>query len=115
MQILKESNQMKPGGQINISGKPEDSDGVYSNVVLISFSRAEFVLDFARIMPGVPNGRLKSRIIMSPLKVRSLIGALEKQLSQYEDRYGKMEDTDPMGQIGFQAPQQPVQGIPDQG
>ena len=96
---------MKHGAQINISGKPEDSDGVYSNVVLVSFSRAEFVIDFARVMPGVPNGRLKSRVIMSPLRIRSLVQSLEKQLEQYEKRYGKLEDQDPMGQIGFQSPQ----------
>lgn len=100
---------MKQPGPINISGKPEDSDGVYSNVVLVSFSRAEFVLDFARIMPGVPNGRLKSRVIMSPVRVRSLLTALEKQLKQYEDRYGKLEDSEPMGQMGFQSPQAPGQ------
>lgn len=96
---------IKPGHQINISGNPEQSDGVYSNLVLIAFSRAEFVIDFARIMPGTPTGRLKSRVIMSPIKIKGLISALEKQIKLFEDKYGKLEEIDTPGSIGFQNPE----------
>lgn len=87
-----------------INVRPEDADGVYSNIALVSFSRAEFVLDFARQMPGVPTASLKARVIISPHRVKALVAALESQVRTYESRFGKLEDNDPQGAIGFQNP-----------
>ena len=93
---------MKPAPRINI--RPDDADGVYSNLVLVAFSRAEFVIDFARVMPGVNTARIKSRIILSPHKVKALIKALEGQVEAYEKAHGKLEENDSPSQIGFQNP-----------
>ncbi|MDM7992855.1 MAG: DUF3467 domain-containing protein [Candidatus Fermentibacter sp.] len=93
---------IKTPPRINV--RPEDADGVYSNIALVSFSRAEFVLDFARQMPGVPAASLKARVILSPHRIKSLISALEGQVKVYESKYGKLDDTDPQGSIGFQNP-----------
>jgi hypothetical protein len=91
---------IKRNPQINV--KAEDADGVYSNLVLIAFSRDEFVLDFARMMPGVKSATLKSRIIMSPHKVKSLIKALQGRVDAYEDKFGALEESDAQSTIGFQ-------------
>jgi hypothetical protein len=93
---------MKPAPRINVS--PEDADGVYSNLVLVAFSRAEFVLDFARVMPGVNTAKIKSRVILSPHKIKSLIMTLSGQVEAYEKAYGKLEEGDAQTQIGFQNP-----------
>ncbi|HOA05844.1 MAG TPA: DUF3467 domain-containing protein [Candidatus Fermentibacter daniensis] len=93
---------IKTPPRINV--RPEDADGVYSNIALVSFSRAEFVLDFARQMPGVPSASLKARIILSPHRIKALVAALESQVKVYESKYGKLEDNDPQGAIGFQNP-----------
>jgi len=96
---------LKSPPRINI--RPEDADGEYSNLALVSFSKAEFVLDFARMMPGVPTASLKARIILSPHRVKSLIAALEGQVKNYEDKYGKLEEGDPQASMGFQSPGPP--------
>ncbi len=99
----REVKMIKTPPRINI--RPEDSDGVYSNLALVSFSRAEFVLDFARQMPGLPTANLKARVILSPHRVKSLIAALDNQVKAYEGRFGKLEEGDPQAPIGFQNPQ----------
>jgi len=93
---------MKPPPRINIRSGEED--GVYSNLVLIAFSRAEFVIDFARVMPGVNTAKIKSRVILSPHKIKPLIKALEGQVKAYEKAHSKLDDIDPSATIGFQNP-----------
>ena len=40
--------------QINIELDSDVSNGEYANFVVVTHSPAEFVLDFTRILPGVP-------------------------------------------------------------
>jgi hypothetical protein len=98
---------IKTPPRINV--RPESADGEYSNVALVSFSQAEFVIDFARHMPGVPAASLKARVILSPHRVRSLIAALESQVKAYESRFGKLEESEPQAGIGFQTPLSPTE------
>ncbi len=93
---------MKQPPRINV--KPEDAEGVYSNVFLVASSRAEFVLDFARAVPGVNGARLKSRVIVSPHRMKALVKALEGQITAYEKRYGKLETDSQQPAFGFQNP-----------
>ena len=51
------------------------------------------VLDFIRLMPNLPKARVQSRIIMSPENVKRLIAALQDNLRQYEQQFGKMPTT----------------------
>ena len=59
------NNQQRPG-QIQMDLKPEIASGVYSNLALISHSHSDFVLDFARILPGMPKPEVCSRVILAP-------------------------------------------------
>ena len=52
--------------QINVELSDEVAEGIYANLAMIAHSNSEFVLDFIRLMPGVPKARVKSRIIMTP-------------------------------------------------
>ncbi len=89
--------------RINI--RSEKASGVYANIAIVNTSQAEFVLDFARIMPGLPAAELECRVIMSPHRIKGLIGALKAQVEQYEKRFGTLEDSlEPAGAIGFQVP-----------
>jgi hypothetical protein len=92
---------MKQPPQINAD--VTDTDGVYSNVFFVAVSRAEFVLDFARMVPGVQGAKLKSRIIISPHRMKSLVQTLESQIDSYESKFGKL-DTESQNTIGFQNP-----------
>ncbi len=93
---------MKHRPRINV--KPEDADGTYSNIVLVAHSKAEFVLDFARMMPGNSAANLKSRIIMSPHAVKAFAAQLTKQVETYEKNNGLLTDSQGQNSIGFNAP-----------
>ncbi|MCK5840889.1 MAG: DUF3467 domain-containing protein [Candidatus Fermentibacteria bacterium] len=93
---------VKQRPRINV--KPEDSDGTYSNLVLVAFSRAEFVLDFARIMPGASAASLKSRVIMSPHAAKAFAEQLSKQVETYESKNGTLADSREQNSIGFNTP-----------
>ena len=80
---------MNPPTQINADAA--DTDGVYSNVFFIAASRAEFVLDFARVVPGVNGAKLKSRVIVSPHRMKALVKALQTQIDSYESKFGTLE------------------------
>ncbi len=82
--------EKRPPQQINVELTPEHSDGVYSNIVLIAHSPSEFILDFARMLPGLQKAKVFSRIIMTPQNAYLLKEALEENLKRYEDRFGKI-------------------------
>ena len=56
-------NQPKKNQQLNIELPAEVADGTYSNLVMIAHSPEEFILDFIRVMPGLPKARVQSRIV----------------------------------------------------
>lgn len=95
------SKMIKQSPRINI--QPEHADGVYSNVFFIASSQSEFVLDFARLTPGVKVANLKSRVIISPHRVKGLINALSKQMEVYEEQFGEI-DIKNQTSFGFQNP-----------
>lgn len=74
--------------QINIELPEAAADGVYSNLVLVSHSPSEFIIDFARLLPGPPKGKVHSRIIMTPMHAKSLVATLQENLARYERAFG---------------------------
>ncbi|MBD3223538.1 MAG: DUF3467 domain-containing protein [Caldithrix sp.] len=95
----------QPSNQkINIELSDEQAEGTYSNLVLITHSSAEFVLDFTRIVPGRPKAKVYSRIIMAPPHAKSLLKALQDNVKKYEEIYGeiKTHGQEQHKNIGFQ-------------
>jgi len=80
--------------QINIELKDEVAQGIYSNLAIITHSSSEFVLDFVRVMPGVPKADVKSRIILTPEHAKRLLAALKDNISKYETVYGPIRKTE---------------------
>ena len=78
--------------QINIELPEELAEGEYSNLALIAHSNSEFVLDFIRLMPGVPKAKVKSRIILTPEHAKRLYGALADNLRRYEEAFGPIKN-----------------------
>ena len=73
-----------PGAQqINVELGEKEAEGIYSNLVLISHSPAEFVLDFTRMVPGVPKTKVYARIIMTPQHAKSLSKALNENIEKF--------------------------------
>ena len=77
--------------QLNIELSEEIAEGIYSNLAIITHSNTEFVLDFIRVMPGVPKARVKSRIILTPEHAKRLLSALEDNLEKFEDQNGRIK------------------------
>ena len=76
--------------QINVELPEEIAEGIYSNLAMIAHSNSEFVIDFIRLMPGVPKAKVKSRIIVTPDHAKRLLVALKENIEKYESEYGKI-------------------------
>ena len=80
--------------QINIELKEEVAQGTYSNLAIITHSTSEFVLDFVRIMPGIPKAEVKSRVILTPEHAKRLLNALKENIDKYESMHGPVKKID---------------------
>jgi hypothetical protein len=89
---------------INIELPEAAAEGIYSNLVLVSHSGSEFVLDFARLLPGPPKGKVYARVIMTPQHAKSLIATLHENLSRYERNFGPIPPMGPGPRPGQQGP-----------
>jgi hypothetical protein len=69
---------------------PPELEAIYANMVRISHSPAELVLDFARILPGSPAARVYARLVMSPIGAKLFYRALGENLSRYEASFGEI-------------------------
>ena len=78
--------------QINIELNEEVSQGIYSNLAIITHSSSEFVVDFVRIMPGISKAQVKSRIILTPEHAKRLMAALKDNIAKYESVHGIIKD-----------------------
>ncbi len=79
--------------KINLELKEDVADGVYTNIFLITHSNAEFVLDFASLLPGMPKARVKSRVVLSPQAAKRLLNALNDNIVKFETAHGMIKDS----------------------
>jgi hypothetical protein len=87
---MEENNQNQPHLDIELS--EEIAEGIYSNLAIITHSQSEFVIDFIKIMPGVPKARVKSRIVLTPQHAKRLVKALNDNIQKFEQMNGKIKD-----------------------
>ena len=83
--------------QLNIELTEEIADGIYSNLAIITHSNAEFVIDFVKVMPGVPKAKVKSRILLTPQHAKRLLSALADNIQKYESVHGTIKQREGMG------------------
>jgi hypothetical protein len=82
--------------QLNIELSEETAEGIYSNMAVITHSHSEFILDFVKIMPGVPKAKVKARIILTPQHAKRLLNALKDNIAKFEDNFGDIDDNNPV-------------------
>lgn len=71
---------------------PQDvAQGEYANFAIITHSSSDFILDFARMLPGVPKATVKSRVILAPEHAKRLLMALQENVLRYENEFGKIQ------------------------
>ena len=81
-------------GKINIELDTNIAEGIYSNLAIINHSVSEFVIDFVKIMPGVPKNKVKSRIILTPQHAKRFSKALIDNVKRFEQAHGEIKDYD---------------------
>lgn len=74
--------------QMQIELNEEIAEGTYANLAIITHSSSEFIVDFVRVMPGMPKAPVKSRVVLSPEHAKRLLRALEENISKYENIFG---------------------------
>lgn len=77
--------------QLNIELSEEVAEGVYANLAIITHSTSEFVLDFIRVLPGLPKAKVKSRVVLTPEHAKRLLNALEDNVEKYEAANGRIK------------------------
>jgi hypothetical protein len=87
--IMEEQEQNN--NQLNIELTEDIAEGIYSNLAIITHSHTEFVVDFIRVMPGVPKAKVKSRIVLTPEHAKRLMKAFQDNIAKYEAMNGKID------------------------
>ncbi len=91
------SEKKENQNQINIELPEDMAEGIYSNLSIITHSPSEFIVDFIQLMPGVPKGKVKARIILTPDNAKKLMQAMSENVSKYESTHGTIKDVGPTG------------------
>ncbi len=79
--------------ELKIEIGEQEAEGVYSNLVIVSHTDSEFILDFARMLPGKPKAKVHSRVIMNPKNCKLFLNALQDNLNKFESKFGKVNAT----------------------
>jgi len=82
----------KNNNQLQIELTEEVAQGIYSNLAIITHSSSEFVVDFVRVMPGIPKANVKSRVILTPEHAKRLLLALQENIQKYESVNGTIKN-----------------------
>src|SRR5215218_8322264 len=88
--------QAQAQNQINIELTEEIAEGVYANLAMTAHSNSEFVIDFIRLMPGVPKAKVKARIVITPEHAKRLLAALKDNIKKYEEVFGDIKQNEDM-------------------
>ena len=95
----------QPQQRITLDLGEKEAEGIYSNLTLISSSPAEFILDFARLLPGNPKSKVHARIIMTPQAAKAFAKNLLANVERFEEKNGEIKlagQPEPGPGIGFQ-------------
>ena len=76
--------------QLQIELKEEVAQGTYANLAIITHSSSEFILDFVRVMPGLPKAGVQSRLMF----------ALQDNVTKYEQNFGQIRMPEQQAQGG---------------
>jgi hypothetical protein len=90
--------------QVSIQIDPQNATGVYSNLMMISHRKEEFILDFLFVQPQrTPQGEaiasLRSRVITTPEHMKRILKAIEENISRYEQAFGPIFEATDMPKV----------------
>ena len=90
--------------QISIQMDTQNATGVYSNLMMISHRKEEFILDFLFVQPQrTPQGQavanLRSRVITTPEHMKRILKAIEENIGRYEQAFGPIHAATDMPKV----------------
>lgn len=88
---MSENDNKQQQGQFQIELPQDKAQGEYANFAIITHSSSDFVLDFARVLPGVPKAQVRSRVILAPEHAKRLLMALQENIVRYEREFGQIK------------------------
>jgi hypothetical protein len=93
-----------PQNQISIQIDADSATGVYSNLMMISHRKEEFVLDFLFVQPqrtaqGQAVANLRSRVITTPEHMKRILKAIEENIARYEQAFGTIQAATDMPKV----------------
>ena len=82
----------------------QNANGVYSNLMMISHRKEEFILDFLFVQPQrTPQGQsvanLRSRVVTTPEHMKRILKAIEENISRYEQSFGAISAATDMPKV----------------
>lgn len=91
--------------KLNLKIDEKVGEGVYSNFCMITHSPSEFIIDFGRIVPGLPNAKIYSRILSTPQHAKQFLKILQQNIENFESKHGEinMPGMPDEKDIGFKA------------
>ena len=93
----KQAQQAPHHHHVSVQADQATSVGVYSNLMMVSHRKEEFVLDFVFIQPqqpapGQPGATLRARIITTPEHAKRIVRALQENIQRYETSFGPISE-----------------------
>ena len=88
---MTKNDNNEQGGKFQIELPAEIAQGEYANLAIITHSSSDFVVDFARLLPGVPKAQVRSRVILAPEHAKRLLLALQENIVRYEREFGPIK------------------------
>ena len=86
---MNDNEKKQQGLQIELT--PDKAQGEYANFAIITHSSSEFIVDFARMLPGLAKAQVRSRVILAPEHAKRLLGALQENILRYEHTFGPIK------------------------
>lgn len=75
---------------LNVKVADEQLKGRYSNLLRVTHTREEFILDFINAVP--PQAIVTSRLVTSPGHLKRIVRALSENLDRYEKNFGPLTE-----------------------
>ena len=90
--------------QIQVQVDAQHATGVYSNLMMITHRKEEFILDFLFVQPqrtpqGQPIANLRSRVITTPEHMKRILKAMEENIGRYEQAFGAIQAATDMPKV----------------
>ena len=83
-----EKNNMNQVNEIQVELPDDIAQGMYANLAVVAHSSSYFIIDFIRVLPGLPKAKVQSRVILTPDNAKRLLYALEDNIRKFDEMGG---------------------------